>query len=115
MAEQVESPEKQRIREAIEVLGHLGFPHAQRNTRSALALLALLDLKPHTPWERAQNPLIGITPIMNWCSENYNRNYAPNTRETFRKQTMHQFMEAALAVPNPDQPDRPINSPKWCY
>ena len=115
MAEQVESPEKRRIREAIDVLGHLDFPDAQRNTRSALVLLALLDLKPHTPWESAQNPLIGITPIMNWCSEHYNHVYAPNTREAFRKQTMHQFMEAALAVPNPDQPDRPINSPKWCY
>ena len=28
---------------------------------------------------------------------------------------MHQFIEACLAVPNPDLPDRPINSPKWCY
>jgi hypothetical protein len=28
---------------------------------------------------------------------------------------MHQFVEAGLAVPNPDQPDRPVNSPKFCY
>ncbi len=40
---------------------------------------------------------------------------APNTRETIRRQTMHQFVEAGIAVPNPDKPDRPINSPKWVY
>jgi adenine-specific DNA-methyltransferase len=38
-----------------------------------------------------------------------------HTRETFRRQTMHQFMDAGLAIPNPDNPNRPINSPKWCY
>lgn len=58
---------------------------------------------------------MGITPIMYFCRNHYGREYAPNTRETFRRQTMHQFIDAGLAVPNPDQPDRPINSPKWCY
>lgn len=58
---------------------------------------------------------MGITPIMDWCRDHYLVVYAPNTRETFRRQTMHQFMAAALAVANPDRPDRPINSPKWCY
>jgi len=28
---------------------------------------------------------------------------------------MHQFVEAGLAVPNPDGPSRPVNSPKFCY
>ncbi len=28
---------------------------------------------------------------------------------------MHQFIQAFLVVENPDQPDRPTNSPKWCY
>ncbi len=115
MSEQIENPAERKILEAIELLEFLDFPRAQLNTRSTLVLLALLDLRPHTPWTKAQSPLIGITPIMDWCRQHYNRPYAPNTRETFRKQTMHQFMEAALAVPNPDQPDRPTNSPKWCY
>lgn len=52
---------------------------------------------------------------MAFAREYYGREYAPNTRETFRRQSMHQFVEAALAVPNPDDPDRPINSPKYCY
>ena len=58
---------------------------------------------------------MGITPIMDWCRNNYGKEYAPNTRETFRRQTMHQFVDAGIAVYNPDQPDRPVNSPKAHY
>lgn len=104
-----------KIRDARSILEALDFPRAQLNDRSALTLLALLDVRPDTLWADAQKPLRGITPIMDWCREYYDRTYAPNTRETFRRQTMHQFMEAALVVANPDQPDRPVNSPKWCY
>ena len=52
---------------------------------------------------------------MEYTREHYGREYAPNTRETFRRQTMHQFVEAGIAIYNPDQPDRPVNSPKACY
>jgi len=52
---------------------------------------------------------------MNWVSENYDVRYAPNTRETFRRQTMHQFMAAGLVLYNPDSPDRPVNSPAAVY
>jgi hypothetical protein len=58
---------------------------------------------------------MGITPIMDFCRDHYGRQYAPNTRETFRRQTMHQFVDAGLVVPNPDDPSRPVNSPKFCY
>jgi type II restriction enzyme len=104
-----------KITEALAILRELDFPRAQLNERSALTLLALLDLKPHERWSEASAPLRGITPIMDWCRAHYGKAYAPNTRETIRRQTMHQFVEAALAVPNPDRPERPVNSPKWCY
>src|SRR5699024_7696361 len=35
--------------------------------------------------------------------------------ETIRRETMHQFVDAGIAVQNPDDPLRPINSPKWVY
>ena len=44
----------------------------------------------------------------------YGRSYAPNTRETFRRQSMHQFVEAGIARYNPDQ-SRPTNSPHAVY
>jgi len=58
---------------------------------------------------------MGVTPIMDWTAKHYDRQYAPNTREAFRRQTLHQFVEAGLAKYNPDQPDRPVISPKAVY
>jgi hypothetical protein len=100
---------------AHKIIISLGLPRAQQNERSAVSLLALLDLTPGKPWAKAENPLVGITPIMDWAREHYEKEYAPNTRETFRRQTMHQFCDAGLAVYNPDKPDRPMNSPKAVY
>lgn len=103
------------IEAARQIIVSLGLPRAQQNERSALCLLALLNLKPGKTWRDAENPLIGITPIMDWAKEHYDKEYAPNTRETVRRQTMHQFCDAGLAIYNPDKPDRPVNSPKTVY
>jgi len=77
--------------------------------------LALLNLTPSKKWIQAENPLIGITPIMDWAREHYQKEYAPNTRETIRRQTMHQFVDAGIALYNPDNPSRSVNSPKAVY
>ncbi|MCW7764541.1 BsuBI/PstI family type II restriction endonuclease [Photorhabdus luminescens] len=103
------------IKAAYQIITSLGLPRAQQNERSALCLLALLNLTPGKAWAAAENPLLGITPIMNWVREFYNKEYAPNTRETFRRQTMHQFCHASIALYNPDKPDRSVNSPKAVY
>lgn len=100
---------------AQQILIFLDLPRAQRNERSALCLLALLNLTPGKSWADAESPLLGITPIMDWIRLHYDKNYAPNTRETIRRQTMHQFCEAGIALYNPDKPDRPVNSPKTVY
>ncbi|MDY0268461.1 BsuBI/PstI family type II restriction endonuclease [Trichloromonas sp.] len=106
---------EKKISQTLRVLQALGLPRAQQNERSALCLLALLDLVPSRKWNEARNPLIGITPIMDWARQHYAKDYAPNTRETVRRQTMHQFVAAGLALYNPDRPDRPVNSPKAVY
>lgn len=103
------------IAAAQQIIVFLGLPMAQQNERSALSLLALLNLTPGKAWSQAENPLIGITPLMDWTRKHYGREYAPNTRETFRRQTMHQFCNAGVALYNPDKPDRPVNSPKAVY
>lgn len=97
------------------VLGDLGMPRTQRNERSALCLLAILNLSPEKTWAAAENPLIGITPIMDWARKHYKKNYKPNTRESVRRQTMHQFVQAGIALYNPDLPSRPVNSPHAVY
>ena len=103
------------IKAAHQIIVSLGLPRAQQNERSALCLLALLNLTPGKRWAAAENPLVGITPIMDWAREYYDKDYAPNTRETVRRQTMHQFCDAGIALYNPDKPDRPVNSPKAVY
>lgn len=103
------------VKNAAKILTSLGLPRAQQNERSALCLLALLDLRPNRKWAQAQSPLMGITPIMDWIRDHYKKTYAPNTRETVRRQTMHQFVDAGIVLYNPDKPDRPVNSPAAVY
>jgi len=103
------------IESANQIIVALGLPRAQQNERSSLSLLALLNLTPGKAWPDAENPLLGITPMMDWVREHYGKEYAPNTRETFRRQTMHQFCDAGVALYNPDDPNRPVNSPKAVY
>ena len=105
----------QLIEEAIEALRDFEVGREQLNERSAMTLLALLQLKPGDDWARATNPMLGTRAIMDWIRDQYGVEYAANTRETIRRFTLHQFVIAQLVEENADRPDRPINSPKWNY
>ncbi len=48
--------------------------------------------------------------IMRFIAEHYNKQYAENSRETFRRQTLHQFVQAGIVNHNPENPDLPTNS-----
>jgi hypothetical protein len=52
---------------------------------------------------------------MNFVADTYGKNYAPNTRETFRRQVLHQLVQGRIVDYNPDEPDLPVNSPKAHY
>nr|VFJ67023.1 MAG: BsuBI/PstI restriction endonuclease C-terminus [Candidatus Kentron sp. DK] len=103
------------IEAARQIIVSLGLPRAQQNERSALCLLALLNLAPGKAWKEAENPPMGITPIMDWARDNYGKDYAPNTRKIIRRQTIHQLCDAGIVLYNPDDPNRPVNSPKAVY
>jgi hypothetical protein len=105
----------ERVAEARKLLQALGMDSERSNDRSARTLLALLHLTPVDPWSAASNPMLGTRSVMDWIRDQYGYDYKPNTRETLRRQTLHQFAEAQLVVQNPDKPDRPVNSPKWNY
>ena len=49
--------EENKIADAIQVLESLGMPRAQQNDRSALCLLALLNLKKGVSWADAKTHL----------------------------------------------------------
>ncbi|MXV97284.1 MAG: restriction endonuclease [Acidimicrobiaceae bacterium] len=97
------------------LLRNMGFDRERYNERSALVLLALLGLKPNDPWTESEARSLRTVEIMGWIRDHWNVDYQPNTRETIRRRTLHQFVQAHLVIENPDEPTRPINSPKWCY
>lgn len=104
-----------KIDEATEILSSLGLPRAQQNERSALTLLALAGIPPKGSWKRTKQPLLRIWDIMGFMREKYGKDYAANTRETVRRQTIHQFEQARIVDRNPDDPARPTNSGKTVY
>lgn len=105
-----------KIKEAQKILKELGLPPAQYNEMAALTFLALCDLKENDKWSNATRKSLGITKgIMSFVNENYAKHYAPNTRETFRRQVLHQFEQARIVDYNPDNPSLPVNSPKAHY
>ena len=104
-----------RVNEALDILRALNVPREQQNERSALTLLALLGMTPQRPWSEAETPMLGITEMMNVFRDRFGKRYAPNTRETVRRFTVHQFVHIGLVVANPDDPRRPVNSPDNRY
>lgn len=105
-----------KLEEAKTILAALGLPTAQQNEISSYTLLALLQLKESDPWSNSKKINLGISKgIMKFISNEYKREYAPNTRETFRRQVLHQFMQAGIVYYNPKNPNLPVNSPRAHY
>lgn len=106
---------QERISEALEVLKQLGMPNEQLNDRTAICLLALLNLPETTPWNKASNPMLGIRAILDFAREKLEHNYAENSRESIRKYSVKQLVAAGILLHNPDKPDRAVNSSDNCY
>ncbi len=105
-----------KIIEAQEILHTLGLPKEQQNEMSALTLLALAGIGPKSDWKDAVRKSLTVTKgIMIFIASKYGRKYAPNTRETFRRHVLHQFVQAHIADYNPDNPSLPTNSPNAHY
>ena len=75
----------EKVSQAIDILTKFGMPNAQLNDRTAYCLLAIVNITPEKEWKNAEKPLIGITPMMDFTKLNYQKEYAPNSRETFRR------------------------------
>ncbi len=106
---------KERINEALGILKTLGMPNEQLNDRTAICLLALLDLPPKQNWSGAKNPMLGIRAIIDFARTKLNIAYAENTRESVRKYSIKQLVESGMVLHNPDDPKRAVNSSKTCY
>jgi len=108
-----------KIEEAKQILEAIGLPKKQQNDRSALTLLALCYLKEKDKWSKAKAVSMSVVGnkenakyegLMRFIAEHYNKPYAENSRETFRRQTLHQFVQAGIVNHNPESPELPTNS-----
>ena len=104
-----------KIEDAKKILASFGLPNRQQNDRSARVLLALAGIKKKSLWKDATNRPIGIHDIIIYISEKYNFPYAENSRESIRRQSIHQFEQAGIIIRNADDPGRPTNSGKTVY
>ena len=100
-----------KIDEARELLKMFGMPKAQQADICCYVLLAMAGIKQDTLWKDAGNEWIRIHDIIQFANANYGSTYAENSRETFRKQALHHFRNAALVEDN----GKATNSPNYRY
>lgn len=100
-----------KLDEAKEILNALGVPAKQQNGMCCCVLLAMANLMEDDSWQEASNSWIRIHDVIAFANKNYNTTYAENSRETFRKQAMHHFRNAAFIEDN----GKATNSPNYRY
>ncbi|MCM1408122.1 MAG: restriction endonuclease [Treponema brennaborense] len=101
----------EKIDDVRELLKILGMPKAQQADICCYVLLAMAGIKLDTKWADAKNEWIRIHDIIQFANSNYGSTYAENSRETFRKQALHHFRNAALVEDN----GKATNSPNYRY
>ena len=89
-----------KIEQAKALLAEIGMPRRQQADICALTILAMAGLDARTSWKKATNEWVRIHDIIRFANENYGREYAENSRETFRKQALHHFRTAAVVEDN---------------
>lgn len=97
--------------EAKIILQKIGMPNSQQSDICCWSLIALCDISQGKEWKSATNKWLRIHDIISFIGKEYNVKYAENSRETFRKQAIHHFVNAALIENNGE----PTNSPKFRY
>lgn len=99
------------LNSAKEILKAIEMPIKQQNDISGYTLLALANVNDKSNWSLATNEWIRIHDIIIFINSNYDVDYAENTRETIRKNVIHQFRDASIVEDN----SKPTNSPNFRY
>lgn len=97
--------------EAKSILFALNMPTAQQSDICCFTLLAMASISEQSEWTDSQNDWIRIHDIINFTHNAYGMRYAENSRETFRKQAIHHFRNAAIIEDN----GKATNSPIYRY
>lgn len=100
-----------KLEEAKNILNELKVPPKQQSDLCGYVILAMADIKKNDEWANATNKWIRIHDVIAFIREFYEVSYAENSRETFRKQAMHHFRNAAFIEDN----GKATNSPNYRY
>ena len=100
-----------KLEETRSLLCALQVPPEQQADVCCYALLAMANLREPDSWSEASNHWIRIHDIISFTRDAYGVFYAENSRETFRKQAMHNFRNAAFIEDN----GTATNSPNYRY
>ena len=100
-----------KIDEARKILKELKVPLQQQSDLCCYVILAMSNITENDEWKNATNEWIRIHDIILYTKEKYGVAYAENSRETFRKQAMHHFRNAAFIEDN----GKATNSPNYRY
>jgi type II restriction enzyme len=104
-----------KVDDAKQILQALGMPPAQCNDNAAYTLLAFAGVGPRSRWKSAGQPRRRPHDVIAFAHEAYSKDYAENTRETIRRQAIHQFVQGGILRRNPDDPSLATNSPRTHY
>lgn len=102
---------EKKIADAKKLLSDIGMPKQQQNDMSAYVLLALANISPDSDWKNSTREWLGIKAIRGFLKENYQKEYADNTRESIRKNVLHQLRDAAII----EDSGSDTNSPRYSY
>lgn len=100
-----------KLEEAKNILNELKVPPKQQSDLCGYVILAMADIKKNDEWANATNKWIRIHDVIAFIRDFYEVSYAENSRETFRKQAMHHFRNAAFIEDN----GKATNSPNYRY
>ena len=100
-----------KLEEAKRILRELKVPLKQQSDLCGYVILAMADIKKNDKWAEATNKWIRIHDVIAFIRDFYGVSYAENSRETFRKQAMHHFRNAAFIEDN----GKATNSPNYRY
>ena len=100
-----------KLEEAKNMLKELKVPLKQQSDLCGYVILAMADIKKNDKWAKATNKWIRIHEVIAFIRDFYEVSYAENSRETFRKQAMHHFRNAAFIEDN----GTATNSPNYRY
>lgn len=100
-----------KLDEALSILQQLKVTEKQQSNLCCYVLLAMSGISQNSEWSTATNNWIRIHDIIEFISVNYGITYAENSRETFRKQAIHHFRNAAFIEDN----GKATNSPNYKY